>query len=169
MPNRFCAICGKVLDELAPNYGMCFKCYLMEHPLFKLPEKLSIKICLDCGSYSKKNTWIEPENNELNFIIEDSIRRFILIPYFKKNNINFSIFFDQESFIYSSSGLLKSLISTVIGTLISDKKVTHEEKINININYELCKNCTNLINKYKFKLILYTTNQTRLYNLEIKI
>ena len=144
MPNRFCAICGKVLDEFAPNYGMCFKCYLMEHPLFKLPEKFSIKICLDCGSYSKKNTWIEPEINELYFIIKDSITRFILKPYSKKNNIDFSIFFDQESFIYTSSDLLKSLISTVRGTLKSDKKVTNEEKINININYDLCKNCTNL-------------------------
>ena len=144
MPNRFCAICGKELDEFAPNYGMCFKCYLMEHPLFKLPEKLSIKICLDCGSYSKKNAWIEPEINELYFIIEDSIRRFILKPYFKKNNIDFSIFFDQESFVYSSSDLLKFLISTVIGTLKSDKNVTNEEKINININYDLCKNCSNL-------------------------
>ncbi|MFW9898184.1 MAG: NMD3-related protein [Candidatus Thorarchaeota archaeon] len=144
MPNRFCAICGKDLDENAPNYGMCLKCYLKENPLFKLPGKLSIKICLDCGSYSQRKVWIEPESNEIFFIIEDSIRRFVLKPYSKKNNIDFSFFFDQESFVYSSKDLLKSLISMVRGTLKSDNKITYQEKINVNLNYDLCKTCSNL-------------------------
>jgi len=144
MPKRFCAICGKNLGQDDPHFGMCLACFLKEHPLFELQDRLSVNICLDCGSYSKKNTWIEPEINELYFIIEDSIRRFILKQYLKKDNIEFSIFFDQESFIYSSNDLLKSLISTVRGTLKSDKKITNEEKINININYDLCKNCSNL-------------------------
>jgi len=144
MPNRFCAICGKDLDEFAPNYGMCLKCYLKEHPLFELPEKLSIKICLDCGNYSKKNIWIESENNEIFFIIEDAIRNFVLKPYLKKDNIDFSIFFNQESFVYSSKDLLKSLILTVKGTLRHDKKINYQEKINIILNYDLCKNCSNL-------------------------
>ena len=60
MPNRFCAICGKSLNEDSPHFGMCLKCYLEENPLFELPKTFSVNVCIDCGSYSKKDVWIEP-------------------------------------------------------------------------------------------------------------
>lgn len=144
MPNRFCAICGVSLDESAPSFGMCLRCHLKENPLFKIPEKFAFKICLDCGSYSKKDMWIEPEINDIYSIIKDSINSFILKPYKKKDNINFAISFDEESFIYSSNDLLISLISTVNGMLEKDSNIKHQEDIKINLNYDLCKNCSNL-------------------------
>ena len=65
MVNRFCAICGKNLDENAPHFGMCLNCYLKEHPLFELPNRFSFKTCIDCGSYSIKEEWIKFENEKL--------------------------------------------------------------------------------------------------------
>jgi len=144
MPNRFCAICGNTLQKNAPSYGMCLNCYLNEHPLFELQEKFSFKICPDCGKYSKKDIWIKSESTELFDIIESSIRRFVLKPYLKSNNIKFLISFDKESIVFSSKEMLKSLTSNITGSLESDKKITHEEKVHINLNYELCRNCLNI-------------------------
>lgn len=143
MPKRFCAICGKELQDYAPSYSMCLNCYLKENPLFEVPKKFSFKICPDCGNFSKKDVWIKPETNELYIIIENSIRKFVLRPYLKKN-IDFLISFDKESFVFSSQNMLRSLISTIEGTLESDKKISHQEKIDINLIYELCKNCLNI-------------------------
>ena len=144
MPNRFCAICGKDLNDFAPNYGMCLNCYLKEHPLFELQERFSFKICPDCGKYSKKDIWIKSESTELFDIIESSIIRFVLKAYLKRNNIKFFITFDEESIVFSSKDLLKSLTSNITGVLNSDKNITHKEKININLDYELCRNCLNI-------------------------
>ena len=77
MPNRFCAICGKKLGVTDPHYGMCLKCYLKENPLFKLPNDISFNICIDCGSFSKKDNWIEPERNELISVIKQALQKYL--------------------------------------------------------------------------------------------
>ena len=144
MPNRFCAICGKILVENDPHFGMCLKCYLKEHPLFELPNHFSLNICVDCGSYSKKDEWVEPLENELFSIIEQAIQRLLLKPYSKRNSIDFSISFDEESFVFSSKDLLTSLEVVIQGTLKEDSIIKHQQVIKLNLNHMLCKNCTNL-------------------------
>ena len=79
MPNRFCAICGSELDEESPHFGMCLKCYLEEHPLFELPKSFSVNICIDCGRYSKKEVWIEPNEDDFLSWIEST---FTFVIYF---------------------------------------------------------------------------------------
>jgi len=144
MPNRFCAICGKKLVQDDPHFGMCLKCFLKEHPLFKLPDRLSINICLDCGSYSKKDIWIEPLDNELFSIIKEAVQRFLLKSFLKKNNIDFSFAVNENSFIFSSKDLLVSLEVEIIGVLKEDSNIKHKQIISINLNHILCKNCSNL-------------------------
>ncbi|MFX0035868.1 MAG: NMD3-related protein [Candidatus Hermodarchaeota archaeon] len=144
MPNRFCAICGNKLVEEDPHFGMCLKCYLKENPLFKLANTFSLNICLDCGNYSKKEDWIKPQENELFTILEEAIERFLLKPFLKKNNIEFSISFNEESFIFSSKDLLVSLEAIIQGVLKRDFNLKHQEIIKLNINHTLCTNCANL-------------------------
>ncbi len=144
MPNKFCAICGKNIDDTAPHFGMCFQCYLIENPLFELPDAFSFKICLDCGSYSKREEWFEPKKTELLSVIEESIKYFLLNSYKKKRNIDFTLSFTEESFVYSSRNLLKALEVTVIGCLKKDIKIYHQQTIKINLIFDLCKNCSNL-------------------------
>ncbi|MFW9881466.1 MAG: NMD3-related protein [Candidatus Thorarchaeota archaeon] len=144
MPLRFCAICGKILGEQDPHYGLCLKCYLKENPLFQLPNDFSFNFCLDCGSFAKKDEWIEPEKNELFFTIKQAIRAYLLKNIVKKHNIDFSIILDENTYAYSSKDLLISLEVGIHGKLINDPKIEHEEKIKIHINYMLCKNCSNL-------------------------
>ncbi len=144
MPNRFCAICGKTLGEDDPHFGMCLECYLKEHPLFELPDHLSLNICLDCGSFSKKDVWIEPLENELFSIIEQAIQRFLLKSFLKRNNIEFDLSFNEESFIFSSKDLLASLEVVIQGILKKDSNIKHQETIKLNLNHILCKNCSNL-------------------------
>lgn len=144
MPNRFCAICGKKLVENDPHFGMCLECYLKEHPLFELPKQFSLNICIDCGSYSKKDVWVEPLENELFSIIEEAIQRLLLKPSLKKDNIDFSISFNEETFIFSSRDLLISLEVVIQGILKEDSNIKYQQVIKVNLNHMLCKNCTNL-------------------------
>lgn len=144
MVHRFCAICGKNLDENAPHFGMCLSCYLKEHPLFELPNKFSFRTCIDCGSYSIKEEWSEPEINEIHSVIKEAVFQFLLKQLSRKSEIKFSVLLDEESFSYSSQDLLKSLDLTVQGVLDSDKSIKHEQNLSINVNYEFCKNCNNL-------------------------
>jgi nonsense-mediated mRNA decay protein 3 len=144
MPNRFCAICGKKLGEHDPHFGMCLQCYLKENPLFDIPHQLSINMCLDCGSFSKKDVWIEPLNNDLFSILEQAILRFVLKSLLKSDSIEFSISFNEDSFIYSSKDSLISLEATVLGVLKKDSNIRHIQSIKLNLNHILCHNCTNL-------------------------
>ncbi|MFX0039071.1 MAG: NMD3-related protein [Promethearchaeota archaeon] len=144
MPNRFCAICGTSIGESDPHYGMCLKCYLKEHPLFELPDKFSLNICIDCGSYSKKDMWIEPERNEIFSIIEQALQRYVLKSLLKKQNIEFSLSFDKDSFVFSAKDLLVSLEASIQGVLKKDLNIVYAQTIKINLNYMLCKNCANL-------------------------
>ncbi|MFX1303914.1 MAG: NMD3-related protein [Promethearchaeota archaeon] len=144
MPNRFCAICGKILVENDPHFGMCLECYLKEHPLFELPQQFSLNICIDCGSYSKKDVWVEPLENELFSIIDQAIQKMLLKPFIKRNTIDISISFNKESFVFSSKDLLISLEVAIQGVLKENSKISHKQIIKLNLNHTLCKNCTNL-------------------------
>ena len=142
MPHRFCAICGKVIDEFAPHFGMCFNCYLTENPLFELPNNFSFRLCIDCQNYAKKEDWIESESEDLFKIIEAALIRFLLKNYVKQDMIIFSFSFD--TLVYSSRDLLTSMDVTILGKLRKDQKISHQHTLKLNINYDLCKNCTNL-------------------------
>ncbi|MFX1316953.1 MAG: NMD3-related protein, partial [Promethearchaeota archaeon] len=61
-----------------------------------------------------------------------------------KDNIKFSIIYDEKSYVYSSKDLLKNLDIIVKGTMKGNSNIKHQETINITINYLLCKNCTNI-------------------------
>ena len=144
MPNRFCAICGKLIDDSAPHFGMCQECYLKEHPLFEIPNQFTFKVCIDCGNYSKKEEWIKPIENDIYSIIDEVIFKYILKSYLKSGNIEFNLLINEDSLEYSSKDLLKLLDLQVIGTLKQNRNVTYQQTIRINLINELCKNCTNL-------------------------
>lgn len=142
MPHRFCAICGIVIDEFAPHFGMCLNCYLNENPLFELPNNYSFKLCIDCQKYSKKEDWIESESKDLFKIIEEALIRFLLRNYVKQDVIIFSFSFD--TLVYSSRDLLTSLEVKIFGKIKDNQKISHQQTLKLNINYDLCKNCANL-------------------------
>jgi nonsense-mediated mRNA decay protein 3 len=144
MPNRFCAICGKEINENDPHFGMCLKCYVKEHPLFEVPNNFSLNICLDCGSFSKKDMWIKPEENQLDSIIKQAIHRFVLKNYTKNNSIEFKTYLNEDSFIYSAKDLLISLEAVIHARLKGDPIIEHNQEISVNLNYLLCNNCSNL-------------------------
>jgi nonsense-mediated mRNA decay protein 3 len=144
MPSRFCAICGKIIDESAPHFGMCLKCYLKENPLFEVAEKFTLTICIDCGKYKIREEWIESPERDLFSIIEDAIRKFLLKKYLKSNNIKFSISFDENSFSYTSRDLLTSLNCVIKGNLVDNPLIENQTTIKVILNYELCKNCSNI-------------------------
>jgi NMD protein affecting ribosome stability and mRNA decay len=144
MPNRFCAICGKKLEKNPPHIGMCLNCYLEEHPLFNLPDKFSINICIDCGSYSKKDVWIETTENEIFSILNNAVQKFLLKQLLKKDQIEFSFSFNEKSLVYSSKDLLKSVEVLVSGTMRGNSEVKHQTVVQFIINHSLCRNCSNI-------------------------
>ncbi len=154
MPHKFCAICGKDIDDKAPHFGMCFECYLIEHPLFELAKSFHIKACLDCGRYSKKETWYNTGSGDINEVIEDALHQFLLKSANKSDSIEFKIILNENSFNYSSKDLLVSLDVKIIGWLKKNQSILHEEDVAVRIDYELCKNCTNLRGGMYFLSIL---------------
>ena len=142
MPHRFCAICGSELDENAPHFGMCLNCYLEENPLFELPKSYNFRLCMDCLKYSKKEEWFEPAENEIFPVIEEVLTRFLLKKYTKQGLITFSFSFDK--LMYSSKDLITSLDVVITGKLTGNHKFSHQETLRVIIDYDLCKNCTNL-------------------------
>ncbi|MHA1931207.1 MAG: NMD3-related protein, partial [Promethearchaeota archaeon] len=144
MPNRFCAICGKNLDEDSPHLGMCLNCYAKEHPLFDLPDKFAINVCIDCGNYSKKDVWLEPSEVDLFSILSETVHKFLLKPLIKNNQIEFSFTFNENSLMYSSKDILKSVEVLIMGTLRGSSNVKHQMAVQLILNHTLCKNCSNI-------------------------
>jgi NMD protein affecting ribosome stability and mRNA decay len=144
MPNRFCAICGKKIDGDSPHVGMCLNCYLKEHPLFDLPNKFTIYVCIDCGNYTKKDVWFEPSEDDLFSILSEAVQKFLLKPFIKNSQIEFSLSFDEKSLEYSSKDLLKSIEVLIKGTLKGNPKINHHMAVQLILNNTLCKNCSNI-------------------------
>lgn len=145
MVNRFCAICGKDISKRdSPHFGMCLECYLEENPLFKLTDDFTFKLCSNCLSYSKKERWIKPEVQDIYSVIREVINKYILEPYFKDKKIQFQIRLNESSFEYTSKNLLRYLEVIVDGTLRTNPKIKHSQIVDVNIKYELCKNCQKL-------------------------
>ncbi len=144
MPNRFCAICGKKIDGDSPHVGMCLNCYLKEHPLFDLPNKFTIYVCIDCGNYTKKDVWFEPSEDDLFSILSEAVQKFLIKPFIKNSQIEFSLSFDEKSLEYSSKDLLKSIEVLIKGTLKGNPKINHQMAVQLILNNTLCKNCSNI-------------------------
>ena len=144
MPNRFCAICGKKIDGDSPHVGMCLNCYLKEHPLFDLPNKFTIYVCIDCGNYTKKDVWFEPSEDDLFSILSEAVQKFLIKPFIKNSQIEFSLSFEEKSLEYSSKDLLKSIEVLIKGTLKGNPKINHQMAVQLILNHTLCKNCSNI-------------------------
>lgn len=144
MPNRFCAICGKSLNEDSPHLGMCLKCYLEENPLFELPKTFSVNVCIDCGSYSKKDVWIEPTKDDLFSVLHEIIQKFLLKSLLKNEQVEILFSTNEDSIVYSSTGLIKSVEVLVMGRLKGSTNIHHQQEVKLNVNHMLCRNCSNL-------------------------
>ncbi|MBY9002561.1 MAG: hypothetical protein KGD73_01185 [Candidatus Lokiarchaeota archaeon] len=154
MPRKFCAICGKDIDDNTPHFGMCLECYLEEHPLFELDKLFHINVCLDCGRYSKKENWFDNTSGDIDEAIKDALQRFLLKSVNKGNLIEFEIELNENSFNYSNKDLLVSLDVKIMGWLKENQSIFYEEEVAVRIDYELCKNCTNLRGGMYFLSIL---------------
>ncbi|MFX1238543.1 MAG: NMD3-related protein [Promethearchaeota archaeon] len=144
MVHRFCAICGKSLGDSSPHFGMCLECFIEETNLFEIPKKFSFRTCLDCGKYSVKEEWFDPTEKDIHVIVQEAVHRFLLRNIAKNTPLQFSTTFNEESFEFSSKDLLKALVLIVQGRLKGNEKIESQQQLIVNINYEFCKNCTNL-------------------------
>jgi nonsense-mediated mRNA decay protein 3 len=144
MPNRFCAICGNKLDKNSPHFGMCINCYLKEHPLFELPDSISVNVCLDCGSYAKKDIWIEPSSDDMISILQEIIQKYLVKQLGRNTPIETLISFDESSIRYSSRDLIKSVEALIKGNLESESSFIHQQVVKLNVNHMLCRNCSNI-------------------------
>jgi nonsense-mediated mRNA decay protein 3 len=170
MPQRFCAICGKNIDRNAPHFGMCGRCYSKENLLFYLPKRFSFKYCLDCGSYSKKEEWILPKENNMPSIIEEAIFRFLLNSYLKENKIEFTTILDDKILTNSIYSYVKSVPIIIRGISKENNDIKHEQTVELNLNYVLCKNCSNLrTGNYYISIIQLRVRSNNQFNLIDKV
>ncbi len=154
MPNRFCAICGETLDENAPTFNMCLKCYLKEHPLFTLPGEFHLIICPDCGNYAKQKDWNETNESDIILITEEAIYNYLLIPLMKKNALEFNLTLDENSVFYNSKNMIETIEFEIEGCQKKNKSMFYKQPIKIILNHELCENCSNLRSGTHFTSIM---------------
>ena len=153
MPNRFCAICGKDIDKSAPSFSMCLDCYLKEHPLFTLPDKFHLKVCLDCGSFTKGEKWIESsKDHDFLNTVKKALFRYLLKDF--SEDIKFSIKLDRESCVFTAKDLIKACEIWIQGQSKENPQIQHQEKIRLTIEYQYCKNCLNLRGGSHFQSII---------------
>ncbi|MFW9877027.1 MAG: NMD3-related protein, partial [Candidatus Thorarchaeota archaeon] len=139
-----CSICGKSLNEDSPHFGMCLKCYLKENPLFELPKTFNVNVCIDCGSYSKKDTWIEPNADDLFSILHEIIQKFLLKSLLKNKKVEISFSTNEDTITYTSTNLIKSIEVLIMGRLRESPNIHHQQEVKLNLNQMLCRNCSNL-------------------------
>ncbi|MHA1724154.1 MAG: NMD3-related protein [Promethearchaeota archaeon] len=155
MPRRrFCSICGADLDETSPHFSTCLECYLKEHPLFTVPGNLNLKVCMDCGSYSRREEWKTTSENDFISIIKEAILEYLLIPLVKKQDLEFDIILDENSIRYNSKKRIDTLEFEILGSLKTNKRMSHVERLKVKIHHDLCENCTKLRSGMYYKSIL---------------
>ena len=154
MPNRFCAICGKALTKNSPHLGMCINCYSTENPLFELVNTFPVNICIDCGSYSKKDVWIDSLNDDLFSILEEIIKNLLLKPLTRYKQIILTFTIKKDDLVYSSRKLIKFVEVLVIGGLKNDPNIHHQQVVRLNLTHTLCRNCSNIHSGTYFTSIL---------------
>ena len=93
---------------------------------------------------TKKEEWFQSKNGDYLFSIEEALHRFLIDSFRKEKQIEFSIYFDENSFIYSSNDLLKNVDVVVSGFLKKNIDIKHQQKIKVFLENQLCKNCLNL-------------------------
>ncbi len=154
MPHRFCAVCGKEIEEDSPHFSLCLNCYLKENELFSVEKDFTIRICINCGKHAKKDTWFDSKASNTYEVLDHAIRQFLLKKYLKKGELDFKISFIESSCSYSSKGNLKAVKAIIEGFFKKKPKIKQTTTIDINIKNDLCKNCSNLMSGSYYVSIL---------------
>jgi NMD protein affecting ribosome stability and mRNA decay len=154
MPDRFCAICGKTITKKAPHFAMCLDCYLKEKPLFELPKKLSFKVCVDCGRFSKHQKWFDSHSTDILIIIKQALERFLLSSLEEKENLEFFTNFDETTIQYTQGELIRDIDVIINGRSQENPDFEAEQVVSINIQYELCESCSNLRSGEHYEAII---------------
>lgn len=128
----FCPKCG---SEKGPFiFGFCKKCYLEDHKVLEVPQKLLLKKCKSCGAILVNRKWVQ-ENSE-------SLKEFIAkhIKVLEIKNASLSI--DVEHHEKHADVLL------VVSGTIDGKKVEAEYNCRICYEFKQCDSCTKRSGSY---------------------
>ena len=72
---RFCIICGRESDKLYDN--MCRECYIANHRLLELPERITVMLCPMCLSYKFRDRWRKPRVEGPEELLDEALRQTI--------------------------------------------------------------------------------------------
>jgi len=81
MPRRFCPKCGKTEGDFFK--GFCVPCYLESHDVLKVPDKVTVKRCHDCGLFFLERKWVPSSNSKIESIIKGKMETELFNPSFK--------------------------------------------------------------------------------------
>jgi len=103
-----------------------------------------VNVCIDCGSYSKRDIWIEPTKDDFFSILHEIIQKFLLKSLLKNEQIEILFSTNEDTIVYSSTGLIKSVEILVMGRFKGSTNINHQQEVKLNLNNMLCRNCSNL-------------------------
>lgn len=62
---KFCYKCGALDKNKGPLIkGLCQDCFVKNHPLIKVPDKVNLSTCGKCGAYFLENEWHDPHKKD---------------------------------------------------------------------------------------------------------
>jgi len=141
---RFCAICGKVTNELVS--GVCLDCYLSLYPLAKLKKTPSLVLCKNCLAYFYKGKWHHLRKKELISGIRSAVIKTIK-DSIKPNreailkNINPQI--SEEQVIRIIHGRQIGIAVEIEGVVSPFLKKTYKQTLTVKLEtkWTLCPSC----------------------------
>lgn len=133
---RFCANCGKETNKLIEN--ICSVCY-SETQEIKIPKRLVQKVCPKCDAILLQGLWVKTTRS-LEKNLSDKLKKKLILPESEELK-------EVEIDLKTSRASVKA---SVLG-----REFRLDEKLNIDIIKQLCKECRELaIKKHKAKIQL---------------
>lgn len=132
---QFCPRCGRTEKEVRFIEGFCRDCYLKEHSLLKLPNKITVTKCPHCLRLMFKGRQVDDTESSLEEIIKSEARE---LNDFNALHSEVEFFRERE---YRKARL--KVTGTIKGT-----KTEAEEVVTIEENSSACDDCNRIAGRY---------------------
>ncbi|RLE78066.1 MAG: hypothetical protein DRJ56_00930 [Thermoprotei archaeon] len=144
MPRRFCALCGRVTNDL--YRGLCAECYLSQHPLAVVAREPSLTLCRSCLAYLRRGRWHYPRaGRELEGVLEGALNA--LRDALRPSSEAVLVSVEPAASLSTASQLVsrgRAEVPVVVrGRISPSSSVVHEQVLHlrVEVKWALCPAC----------------------------
>lgn len=146
--NKFiCVECGRETTET--SYGMCPRCYAKKVKLARIPPRVHLLICPNCGVVKHKNMWKEETfDKAIKTAVEDTLS---ISPELTEKTVSISC---------KGKGKNLYLCNVTVTGFLKNHEVTEQHSVEVVIDKQLCRRCSRKAGHY-FEAILQIRAEKR--------